>query len=58
MDRPIRGDNEDVGVDSQVFPVSAANVQANGSGRNLLEESLDNWPRLAIPSASSAGGDG
>lgn len=51
QNRPIRGDDEDVWVDSQVFPIAAANVEPNGTAGKLLEEALNNGPRLLILSA-------
>lgn len=43
---PIRSEDEDVRIDSQVLAVTAANVQPNGSGRQLLKETLDDGPWL------------
>ena len=45
-DIPVRCDNEDVPVDSQVFPIAAADVQAYSSSRASPQKVVHNWPRL------------
>lgn len=43
---PVRGDNEDVAVDSQVLAVSTTHIQAYRPGRQTTKELVDDRPGL------------
>lgn len=40
----VGADDEDVRVDEEVLPVAAADVEADGAGRERLEEGFDDGP--------------
>lgn len=43
---PVGSDNVDVGIDSKVLAIAAADVKADGAGREAVQEALDDGPWL------------
>jgi len=49
LDIPIRSNYKDILVDGEVFAIAAAHIDTDGTGLQVLEESLHNGPWLEKP---------